>query len=861
MSFNDAAGHTILEAESVWQLGLYGQGQVIAVADTGLDTGDFDTLCDDLKGRVRQAFALGRPDDWSDPQGHGTHVAGSAAGSGALSGSNPAVHQYSGSFAGVAPEADLVLQSLMDADGGLGGLPGDLGELLGQAYDAGARVHTNSWGANFFIKPLARFLTAGRYTVESAQVDRFVWEHPDLVVLFAAGNEGVDILTPYEGGLELPPPDGVVDQHSTASPGTAKNVITVGASEGLRSSGGHAADKWGGTGDLLSGLLGDSYTAEPLASDLPSDNANGMAPFSSRGPTNDGRIKPDVVAPGTNIISARSHDPGAGELFGAYDANYVYCSGTSMATPLVAGAVALIREWYVERQGVSNPSAALIKATLINGAVDISPGQFGRGPTQDVPDAWPNPVTGWGRVNLIESVAPGRGREVWFVDENTGLNTGQEAVYTRYVAAGDEPLRVTLVWTDPPGPVEPESIQLPGVIEPASPVLVNDLDLIVETPDGRAYRGNMGAEPDRLNNVEAVRVVDPLAAGNPAGDYRIVVHAYQVQQGPQPFALVVAGRQVVSGPGEPARPGGEARGSAQAGTESREGAGLVVPLLVGMGALSLALIAGIVLALRGRQPVQQAALPGVKAGFYPASQPAIAGGRHAPQVGSRGQGVTASLRVEGGPLAGQSFAIDRSPFTIGRGADNNLIIPESSVSRRHACLELQAGRWFVRDLGSSNGTFLNRQVVEDSPQPLNHGDLIGMGDSAFAFVVHPPQVVEAQGHGVQARAVAQGNRVASQRFQSKWVVAAAIAVVVILLTVAAVLLFDGLAGQEEQSGSTPGLPSIGLPTGLPSAFPTIQLPTGMPTIQAPTGFPTGLPVPTGEMPLPTGLPAMPSLEP
>lgn len=129
-------------------LALYGQGQIVAVADTGLDTGDMATLSADF-GRVRQGFAWGRPDSWSDSDGHGTHVAGSVLGSGILSGSDPASHRYEGSFAGVAPEAELVFQSLLDAEGGLSGIPDDLGALLGQAYSAGARIHTNSWGRTF----------------------------------------------------------------------------------------------------------------------------------------------------------------------------------------------------------------------------------------------------------------------------------------------------------------------------------------------------------------------------------------------------------------------------------------------------------------------------------------------------------------------------------------------------------------------------------------------------------------------------------------------------------------------------------------------------------------------------------------
>jgi pSer/pThr/pTyr-binding forkhead associated (FHA) protein/subtilisin family serine protease len=836
---NDVSRRSIMQVEPIWdQLALYGQGQIIAVADTGLDTGDPASLSADFAGRLKQAFALGRPGDWSDPHGHGTHVAASALGSGSLSGSDPANHRYTGSFAGVAPEAQLVFQSILDAEGGLGGLPDDLGVLLDQAYDAGARVHTNSWGGNFFIKPLARFLSAGRYSLEAVSVDRFVWEHPDMVVLFAAGNHGVDILTASADGVELPPADGIVDPESLAVPSTAKNVITVGATEGLRTEGGHADKPWSGEGDLLSALLGDSFPAEPIASDLPSDNAQGMAPFSSRGPANDGRIKPDVVAPGTNIISARSHASGAEELFGAYDEEYVYCSGTSMSTPLVAGVVTLIRQWYVERQGLTSPSAALIKATLINGTTDIRPGQYGPGPTQDVPDAWPNPVSGWGRVNLRASIAPEDGGEVWFVDEAGGLAAGQESAFTRYAGAASEPLRVTLVWTDPPGPVEPEGFRLPGLTEPPAPALVNDLDLIVEAPDGRRFLGNMGGNPDRLNPVEAVRVTDP-----PEGDYQIVVRAHQVPQGRQPFALVVAGQQVVSGRIEAPPQEGAERQADDVSVDT--GQAWVIPLLAGLAGLLLAAGGTLVYIWRRRRP---GVVPASSSRSVPSRGPA--GGRSSALAPAGDVVMTRpspGLRAERGPLAGKSFRIERLPFSLGRSADNDLSLPDAPVSRHHAQIERREGRWYLVDLNSANGTFLNRQRLE-SPQPLHSGDVIGLGESVFLFTAPTPLA--------EARQPTQKPR------RSILALAVGVGIVVVLVVAAAVLLLTGTPPQEETGSGLPGLPTVELPDitlpavelptiGLPTGVPSVEIPTGVPTVEIPKDVPTGLPIPTGGFVVPT----------
>ncbi len=402
-------GRDVMGVHTAWGRvpGLYGAGQVIAIADTGLDTGILGTISADFRGRVAAAYALGRTDDWSDDDGHGTHVAGSALGSGSLSGSQPLNDSYESSFAGVAPEAGLVMQSVLDSGGGLGGLPADLNVLFGQAYGDGARVHSDSWGDP---------TTVGRYTTDAHNADLFAWNHKDVTILFAAGNEGTDRNI-----------NGVVDTGSVTPPGTAKNVVTVGASESYRPSGGYTLPY----GDCYSwsSCWPADYPRLPLSIDALSNNVSGMAAFSSRGPTADGRIKPDVVAPGTNIISGRSHDPAAKTGWGEYDGDYVYMGGTSMATPLTAGAAALVRQWYAEQHGLTNPSGALVKATLINGTTDIAPGQYGGGSVQEVPVTTPNNVAGWGRINVAGAIAPDGTTPVQFDEHADGLDTGDLVVY------------------------------------------------------------------------------------------------------------------------------------------------------------------------------------------------------------------------------------------------------------------------------------------------------------------------------------------------------------------------------------------------------------------------------------------------
>ena len=457
---------------------LQGEGQIVAVCDTGFDRGDPADAHPAFGDRVRRLYPMGRASA-SDPHGHGTHVAGSVLGDG-----NSV--SMGGRIRGTAPRAHLVLQSVLDALGGLGGLPLNLNDLFRVPYDEdGARVHTNSWGS----------AAQGRYTQEAREVDEFVWSHRDCVICFSSGNEGTDRNA-----------NGVVDAGSVGSPATAKNCITIGASE---------SDRAGISQPYGEPWPGD-FPVDPLASDLWADNPNGMAAFSSRGPTRDGRIKPDVVAPGTAILSAHSRSANVGNFWGPSDDRlFCFMGGTSMATPLVAGCAAVVREFF-QRNSDHNASAALVKAMLINGARDIV-GQYVPSETQIAP----NFMEGFGRVDLAATVGPwGPSETISFWDENTALETGEEERRTVIVNAPASALKATLVWTDPPG----ETLQ-------------NDLDLIVRATNGVERHGNVPAtstEFDRTNNVEQV-----VWTSIPPGDVEIVVRAHRSAVHPQTYALVV----------------------------------------------------------------------------------------------------------------------------------------------------------------------------------------------------------------------------------------------------------------------------------------------------------------------------------
>ncbi|KAJ5150897.1 uncharacterized protein N7482_010149 [Penicillium canariense] len=407
-----------------------------------------------------------------------------------------------GNIRGTAPKATLVVQSLLDRNNNLGGIPTDFGQLFAPPYQTnGARIHTNSWGSSATGRRQLPYIAA------SGEIDKFVWDHQDMVILFAAGNDGIDADR-----------NGIVDPRQIGAEAAAKNCITVGASENNRPE--------------IPVAYGPRWPSGPISKDLMADHAEGLAAFSSRRPTLESRIKPDIVAPGTAILSTRSRNMvNADANFGAsQDAEWWFLAGTSMATPLVAGCIAVLRETLV-KSGVENPSAALLKAMMINGAVELS-GQYV--PSEAGPS--PNCNSGFGRVNLSNSVilpnqtdcgyreggplTQGASEEIVVDIPSKGHLLRVQGRSSSTTASNGAVLKVSLVWTDPPG----ETLQ-------------NDLDLIVVSSDGTEKHGNMGDKPDfdRVNNVEQVEWTDI-----PLGKVKIIVRAYHIfnRTSAQPYALV-----------------------------------------------------------------------------------------------------------------------------------------------------------------------------------------------------------------------------------------------------------------------------------------------------------------------------------
>jgi hypothetical protein len=468
----------------VQSLGYTGAGVTVAVADSGLDTGETNDIHPDIQGRVSALFYYGSPGQLSDPSdehSHGTHVAGIIAGNGDTGETDADGFLYG---LGVAPGSRLVGQRIFDAAGNYAP-PASFETLTRDAKRAGAEIGSNSWGND----------TQGRYDISAMEFDALVRDADELalgdqpyILEFSAGNAGPATQT-------------------IGSPAVAKNVIASGAANSDRRN-----------------LPIEEFTIYDTGPET-------MADFSSRGPCEDGRVKPDVVAPGSWIASLRSFYANDNYAWWPISQYYLYQGGTSQSGPHVSGAAAVFVQFYRATHAGATPSPALVKAALINSATDMD--DFVE------TDPVPNNDEGWGRVDLPALIASARNYD--FLDQATLLTNG--GVYEKRILIGsaNESLKVTLTYTDVPG-------------NPAAVIaLVNDLDLEVVSPDGHLYRGNRfdfgesipdAAGSDTINNVEGVHLFAPVP-----GEYTVRVRGTRVVEDArrdtgaidQDFALVTSG--------------------------------------------------------------------------------------------------------------------------------------------------------------------------------------------------------------------------------------------------------------------------------------------------------------------------------
>ncbi|HZV69793.1 MAG TPA: S8 family serine peptidase [Saprospiraceae bacterium] len=310
--------------------------------------------------------------------------------------------------------------------------------------DFGMSLTNNSYGVN-----LTDCTYIGDYNGTSAALDAMILAYPSLLHVFAAANSGGLTCTPYPTG------------YATISGGyqPAKNVLTVGAIT---------------ITDLIAG-------------------------FSSRGPVEDGRLKPEVVAYGQGRFSTIDNN------------NYASNSGTSFSSPSTTGTATLLYQRYRQLHNDSLPDAALIKNVICNGADDLG-------------TSGPDFLYGFGRINGVRSV------EILESNHYTSVLVDDQQIITKTITvpSGEASIDIMLMWSD----------QASAPYETVT--LVNDLDIIVisptgdtikpwrlnYTPSGVSSSATTGA--DHLNNYEQITIQTPVS-----GTYTIRIKGYNIPLGPQ----------------------------------------------------------------------------------------------------------------------------------------------------------------------------------------------------------------------------------------------------------------------------------------------------------------------------------------
>ncbi len=345
--------------------------------------------------------------------------------------------------------------------------------------------------------------TFGFYSDRTQSFDQVAYKAPYYLIVESAGNArgstGPAVGADYYGYASAadqtfvdkgPRPANISsnDSYETISTtGNAKNILTIGAINPLPN------------GPTNSQSIVTTY-------------------FSSWGPTDDGRVKPDLVANGLNVLSCGSSSP----------TTYIILSGTSQAAPNVTGSLYLLQEYYAEKNGGSFMRSATLKGLACHTAFDA--GNVG-----------PDYIYGWGLLNMKAAAQAITDNGTKSIIKESTLSQGQTQTYS-VVASGKGPLVTTIAWTDPEGTITPD-----GTINDRTPKLVNDLDIRIS--DGSNTYFPWVLDPDNpsapattgdniRDNVEQVY----LAGAVPGRAYTITVtHKGTLVSGQQAYSLIATG--------------------------------------------------------------------------------------------------------------------------------------------------------------------------------------------------------------------------------------------------------------------------------------------------------------------------------
>ena len=372
------------------------------------------------------------------------------------------------------------------------------GELGGWVFDDG--VNRWEW---YGIPGDTVDYTFGFYGDHTQAFDKIAYNAPYYLIVEAAGNArgstGPATGTDYYGYKSAsdqtfvdkgPRPDSISSNNSydcISSTANAKNILTVGA-------------------------------VNPLPYGPANSQSITTAYFSSWGPTDDGRVKPDIVGNGVNVLSA-----GAGS-----NTSYITLSGTSQAAPNVTGSLYLLQEYYAQKYSGNFMRAATLKGLACHTAFDAG-------------NTGPDYIYGWGLLDMkkaAQAITDNGTKSM--IKENT-LSQGTTQSFN-VVASGDGALAATISWTDPEG-----TITTDGVVNDRTPKLVNDLDIRIS--DGTTTFSPWVLDPDNpsapattgnniRDNIEQVYV----AGATPGKTYTIKVsHKGTLISGAQSYSLIVTG--------------------------------------------------------------------------------------------------------------------------------------------------------------------------------------------------------------------------------------------------------------------------------------------------------------------------------
>ncbi|WP_162344031.1 S8 family serine peptidase [Cyclobacterium salsum] len=411
---------------------------------------------------------------------HATHVTGTILASGNNSNARGMANQATGWAFNWDADISKMSQNSFDPDlNPEGHLVSNhsYGFLMGWFRDSN---NNWSWAGNESVSPDEDY-RFGFYTNKSRQIDQLAYSKPYYTIVWAAGNDRSDV---GDGSRDADGPD-----DSIGPEGVSKNSLTIGAVNML--------DDYAGPSDVI------------------------MSSFSSWGPVDDGRIKPDLVGKGVNVFSAAILESNGAD-------SYANLSGTSMATPNVSGSLLLLQELYNDRNAGRYMHSATVKALAIQTAKEagMNPG--------------PDYMFGWGLLDAEQAAR-------MIIDEDGSSriireqDLRQDDVYEfEFISNGIEPIKATISWTDPAG--TPPSPRL----NPTDLMLVNDLDLRIIDENGTTYfpwslnplDGSTAIANNQNDNFRDN--VEQILINNPSPQrYTLQVsHKGTLTNGQQPFSLV-----------------------------------------------------------------------------------------------------------------------------------------------------------------------------------------------------------------------------------------------------------------------------------------------------------------------------------